>query len=85
MVARLPQYLCEFAKSEKNVKLAKNVPRAKRTMELIIYFVKAVLSAHSMLSDDSFSIASLKHKGIDGVSRAADNYRSSESSDSNSD
>merc|ERR1719342_1781943 len=61
---RYLQTICSHSKISKDISLANNVPLLKRSLEVLVFRVKAMLAANDCL--DAFVLGNLKNRDIHG-------------------
>ena len=64
MVTRFLQTICSHSKISQDVSLANNVPLLKKSLEVLVFRVKAMLSANNCL--DAFVLGTLKNRDLQG-------------------
>ncbi|KAG9294638.1 hypothetical protein G9A89_008117 [Geosiphon pyriformis] len=65
------QALCNHVKVAKNLLLSNMVPALKKSLEIVIFQVKAMLQ-HNGFSADSFFMGNLKHRDLEGNAVSSD-------------
>ena len=64
MATRFLQTICSHSKISKDVSLANNVPLLKKSLEVLVFRVKAMLAANDCL--DAFVLGNLKNRDLQG-------------------
>jgi Fanconi anemia group D2 protein len=64
MATRFLQTICSHSKISQDVSLANNVPLLKKSLEVLVFRVKAMLAANDCL--DAFVLGNLKNRDLQG-------------------